>query len=543
MAAGAALLAGLALGATPAAADSLGSPARISESGERSAVGVPSVAYGQASYLSVWADEGGASAILGRLVSADGAAAGDAVELSLPSERVWNPVVTYNATAGEYLVVWQQATGSAEVQECWLASAIMGRRVSAAGVPLGEPFAITPASGCAIEPDVSWSSTDDRYLVAWSDRMRGVVRGRVLDGAGAPLTDPFAIALPPDEWVSADEAPAIAHDRAANRWLVVWHDGDGGIAGQLVGPDGARVGDPGLVAEPWNAHDPDVAFNATAKEFLVTYAEWVGPSSLAAAVEPDRVVAGQRLDQSGAPIGATGFRISDARFFHASDPSVAWDPQGDRYTVVYAGATPGDPPAPSVFGQTLAADGTPVGTAGFAVAERDGDRNPRGLAYNPDRCEFLAAWEGDEGDRTEIAARRIAGTACPPPEQPPVIAPPPGTATPSGEPPVTAPDSRRPQIAVKGARAFGGACSGATSVRLRVRARDASAVRVNVFVAGKRVRSTSRTRFTVVLSTGSLAAGRHVVRVVARDAAGNRSVRRITVRRCRPRVVLPRFAG
>jgi hypothetical protein len=231
--------------------------------------------------------------------------------------------------------------------------------------------------------------------------------------------------------------------------------------------------------------------------------------------------------------------------YEAYDPTLAWDPVGNRYTVVYTGTE--DPERISdVFGQTLAADGALVGTAGFKVADHGFDRNPRGLAYNLDRCEFLAAWEGYEGgdsERTEIYARRIAGAACPQRPQPPAQQPP--VVTPSGnqQPATAAPDTRRPRIAVKGARAFGGSCSSASSVRLRVRARDASAVRVTVFVDGKRLRRTTRSRFTVVLSTRSLDAGRHHVRVVARDAAGNRAVRRVTVRRCQERVVLPRFTG
>jgi hypothetical protein len=566
------LLAGLALGATPALADSLGSPTRISETGETADIYAPSVAYGEKAgqYLSVWADDSGETAITGRLVNADGAPAGEQVEISAPSdpcegealaaaevirecgEWVAEPVVAYNATADEFLVVWRQSLGFPQVQaaaegECGWPSAIVARRVSAAGVPLGDPFAVTAGFPCAGEPDVSWSATANRYLVAWSDRARLSVRAQLLDAGGTPLLDEeLDVSLPGEEQEYADEAPAIAYDGVANRWLVVWRDGDGGIAGQLVDADGARVGESELVAEHYEAADPDVAFSATSKQFLLAYSQWVGMSSLAAAAaEPDRVVYGQRLDQAGAPIGTTAFLLSATRLFQAAEPTVAWDPRGDRYLVVYAGGAQASPPPFDVFGQLVAADGTLVGTEGFPVTDRAADRNPRGLAYNTARCEFLTTWEGAEDGKREIYARRVAGTACPQPEQPQPVTPttaPPGV-TPAGAPPAATPDTRRPRLAVKGARTFGGSCNSATSVRLRVRARDASAVRVTVFVDGKRVRSTSRARFNVVLSARSLDTGRHTVRVVARDAAGNRSVRRVTVRRCQERVVLPRFAG
>jgi hypothetical protein len=76
--------------------------------------------------------------------------------------------------------------------------------------------------------------------------------------------------------------------------------------------------------------------------------------------------------------------------------------------------------------------------------------------------------------------------------------------------------------------------------RLRIRARDASGIRrVSVFLDGKLVRRVTRGRFLVWIRAERLRAGRHTIRVVARDRAGNRTV---TTRRFR-RWHRPGFTG
>jgi hypothetical protein len=76
----------------------------------------------------------------------------------------------------------------------------------------------------------------------------------------------------------------------------------------------------------------------------------------------------------------------------------------------------------------------------------------------------------------------------------------------------------------------------------RIRVSDASGIRrVDVFLDGRRIRRTTRTRFSVRISVGELRAGRHTIRVVATDRAGNRKT--VTRRFARCAAAGPQFTG
>jgi hypothetical protein len=77
-----------------------------------------------------------------------------------------------------------------------------------------------------------------------------------------------------------------------------------------------------------------------------------------------------------------------------------------------------------------------------------------------------------------------------------------------------------------------------------VRVRDAAGIRsVNVYLDGKLVRRTSRTRFSLRIRVRGLSIGRHRITVIARDRAGNRSVMIRRFSRCALGLPAPRFTG
>ena len=78
----------------------------------------------------------------------------------------------------------------------------------------------------------------------------------------------------------------------------------------------------------------------------------------------------------------------------------------------------------------------------------------------------------------------------------------------------------------------------------RIRLRDRAGIRaVNVYLDGRLVRRTSRTRFSLRIKVRGLRVGRHRITVVARDRAGNRSVTRRRFGRCALGLTAPRFTG
>ena len=77
-----------------------------------------------------------------------------------------------------------------------------------------------------------------------------------------------------------------------------------------------------------------------------------------------------------------------------------------------------------------------------------------------------------------------------------------------------------------------------------VRLRDRSGIRrADVYLDGRRVRRTARTRFSLRIRVRGLRVGRHRITVIARDRVGNRSVTRRRFGRCALALAAPRFTG
>ena len=95
-------------------------------------------------------------------------------------------------------------------------------------------------------------------------------------------------------------------------------------------------------------------------------------------------------------------------------------------------------------------------------------------------------------------------------------------------PPPAARDSLAPRVRLSGLRRR---CVRG-SFRIRIRVREASLRRVTVFLDGRRIARRTRRSFRVRIRAHRLRPGRHRLRIVAVDQAGNRRVTRRSFRRC-----------
>ncbi len=113
------------------------------------------------------------------------------------------------------------------------------------------------------------------------------------------------------------------------------------------------------------------------------------------------------------------------------------------------------------------------------------------------------------------------------------------------QPPVRRPGARRPGARRPGARRprFGSVCT-TRDFTARFRISDRAGIkRVSVYLDGRLVRQTRRTRFSVRIRARSLRAGRHRITVIARDRAENRSRTTRRFGRCARALAVPRFTG
>lgn len=416
----------------------------------------PAVAYNAIAdeYLVVWAADhdggvfdNGLWGIFGqRLDAATGAEIGatdfaiTGVIDSLGTPFDYSPEVAFNPDQGEYLVVWVGNTGLC----CGGDYEVFGRRVSAAGVPLGEVVQISHGADANSEhtfdslyPAVAYNPDAAEYLVVWSgdDGENGTVdeefevRGQRLTAALVPVgADDFRISeMGPlgSTFYDADR-PAVVYNGVDHEYLVVWSaDSDeapwadneaeiffqrlDGATGAEIGPDDARLSSIGPVGDAnWIVFEPAVAHDPVRDEYLVV---WTGAESAPAPFTWGLEIFAQRLDATGAEIGADDFRISDVggvaeTFFDAEMPNVVFNPVTETFFVSFradddvAGQIDGEI---EVLVQEIASgSGAEVG----ANDDRVSDMGPNGsfqyqtafpaLTVDTTRGHVLVVWRGDD---------------------------------------------------------------------------------------------------------------------------------------------------
>jgi CSLREA domain-containing protein len=116
------------------------------------------------------------------------------------------------------------------------------------------------------------------------------------------------------------------------------------------------------------------------------------------------------------------------------------------------------------------------------------------------------------------------------------------SAAPPSTPPAAPTRIARPRVRVAGVRSR---CA-RTSVRVRIRVSTAGTIRsVRVTLDGRRLRTTTRRNTVLRVNVRRLRAGRHTLRIVATDTAGNRTTTTRRIVRCaqQRRRAAPRFTG
>ena len=372
----------------------------------------PMVAYNSVAneYLVVWyADDNTGSLVddeyevFGQRVSASGAEMGpndfrlsDMGPDGDPNYMGVLPVVAYNSTANEYLVVWwgEDNTGSLVDDE----REVFGQRVNASGAEVGlNDFRLSDMG-----PD------------------------------GDPAYDTSSF-------------PAVAYNSAANEYLVVWAgddntsplvDGEFEIFGQRVNASGAEVGlndfrlsDMGPDGDTaYDAQRPALAYNSLNNEYLVV---WQGEDNTGSLVLEEFEVFGQRVSASGTEVGLNDFRLSDMGpdgdpNYDIFEPEVAYNSADNEYLVVWQGHDNTGSLVRyefEIFGQLVdAATGAEIGgDIRLSDMGLDGNLNYGAalfheVAYNSTNNEYLVVWDGDDNtpslvdDEAEIFGQRFASS-------------------------------------------------------------------------------------------------------------------------------------
>jgi hypothetical protein len=178
-------------------------------------------------YLVVWMDDrSGLWDIYGRRLKGTGATIGTDFRVCEPGAtgNEYKPELAFSTTAEQYFVVWADERNTAT--RLW---DVYGRRVSAAGAPVGSDIRISGAGAIShdIQPVVAYNVTTNHYVVAWADKRNYALRGydiyaRTLSATGVAIGGDYRVSGP--KATLDEELPALAYNPAADNYLVVWQD-------------------------------------------------------------------------------------------------------------------------------------------------------------------------------------------------------------------------------------------------------------------------------------------------------------------------------
>ena len=354
--------------------------------------GDPSVAYDpdDDEYLVVWQDDRGDDTdIYGQVFSASGIPQSDNFVVSDGADEQSSPLVAYNSTDHNYVVVWRDRRGGVDYD-------VYGQVVETTGALSGASFAVNADAGDQELGDLIYDPNANHYLTVWADAGDGRIEGQLIDNVGALVgTNAFTITDAGGNW------PQAAYNSNRTSYMVVYEQG-GDIYGQAVAADGALTGAAFVVCvAAADQTTPDLEFNSNSGvyEYLVVWGD-----------ERDGHwdIYGQRIDEDGNPQG------DEIVICNAADdqysPDVAYNARVNQWLVAWPDYRSQNTSGADVYGQRVLSSGSLAGQGNFVVYDGPNNQKSVALAARPTQtgAEYFAVWEDHRsGDGSEIVGQRI----------------------------------------------------------------------------------------------------------------------------------------
>lgn len=227
-------------------------------------------------YLVVWQEESydGKGDIYGRMVNANGTMSLSQFSIASAVEYQWNPDLAYNSITNQFLVVWQDDRIVPGDNDIYAQLVNADRTLSGANFPISNP------STNQLLPVIAYNTTNNQYLVVWQDDRNSAsdadIYGQVIDGNGSINGANFAIST-----AGADQDyPDIAYASSANRFLVVWEQSND-IYGRLVNANRTFAGPEFHIASSSGSlSNPTVSYNLQSDQFMVVWSDSYGSDDI-----------------------------------------------------------------------------------------------------------------------------------------------------------------------------------------------------------------------------------------------------------------------
>jgi gliding motility-associated-like protein len=270
-------------------------------------------------------------------------------------------------------------------------------------------------------PDIAFNSTADEYLVVFqgdhtTDNKHQIYGQRVKASDGSLIGSRIDISTLAGDATYDSYRPKVAYNSTTNQYLVVWYGvigfesnaqgtyAENEIYSQLINANGTLSGsntiisDAGGTGSSPNASvgDPDVAYSATSNVFLVV---WDADDTDAGTVDDKKEIFGQIIAANGTPTGPNDFRISNTGSnsnadFDADAASVVWNSTNNEFMVVWEADLTVNSHY-KIYGQRISTSGTELGSDFeiIAGAGASNDADLAAIAYNSDDNEYLVVSE------------------------------------------------------------------------------------------------------------------------------------------------------
>jgi len=296
-----------------------------------------------------------------------------------------SPSIAYNSVDNEYMVVWFDARNLATTE-----LDIFGQRIAANGDFIGDNFTINHDIGGQFDPSLAYNSIDNNYLVAWESQFDrpgtpdfNHAFAQIMSNNGALIGNRFHLSNGGLELSSA-------HNSTDNNFFVTgraFAPGQfPGILGQAVSPLGVIIGgELSLAAGSDAGPNGQVAYNPNANEYLAIWRHLVTTNPT---VTGD--LEGRRISASGAPVGDP-IVISNV-FTESPRPtgSIAFDPDADRYLVVFTMFQ-----GTVILAQFVSSSGQLIGS-NFQIGTLDSREGAPSVVYSRGLHAYLMAWMNDK---------------------------------------------------------------------------------------------------------------------------------------------------
>jgi hypothetical protein len=347
---------------------------------------------GIGTFIVVWesqTQDGSANGVFGRRVRVDGAKLGAEFQVNTYTTN-WQYAAQVAADPnGGFLVVWQHR------QREGFGDSVIGRRFSAAGVPLGDEVLLNAPGGGQYRRALSIArQPNGGFVVAWMalgatsnipggythgpDGSGSGIQAQLLDASGQRIGGEFQVNT---TTLGYQEYPSIASDPNGN-FLICW-GGASAVEGQMFDASGTPIGSEFAVSNP-SAGSPSVVNNGSG--FLVVWQQLGN-------------IFGRRFDSNGAFLGSE-FQVNTTTATTSYRADVAASAGG----FVVTWQTPTIPSYADIRARSLMADGTPLGVDFVVNVVTQNHQRRAAVGLDP-AGRSLVAWTSAIGDASSDGVR------------------------------------------------------------------------------------------------------------------------------------------